>query len=125
MDPHTEGLLRGIAESRFAREGMYGQHQMLGWILIGMLMAGVGFMVLALLVNKDAFSRYMFFFGLALCVLALLIFGGYKATVAPGPDTPRAESYGLDDSMENWKGAVRLLAIVAVFVICILFVGGA
>ena len=125
MDPHTERLLRGIAESRFAREGMYGQYQMLGWILIGMLMAGVGFMVLALLVNKGALSRYMFLFGLALCVLALLIFAGYKMTVAPGPDTPRAESYGLDDLAKNLKGVTRLLAIVAVFVIGILFVCGA
>jgi len=125
MDPHTEGLLRGIAESRFGREGMYGQHQMLGWILIGMLMAGAGFMVLALLVNKGALSRYMFFFGLVLCVLALLIFAGYKMTVAPGPDTPRAEDYGLDDSMENWKGVMRLLAIVAIFVVGILFMCGA
>ena len=43
MDPHTERLLRGIAESRFARDGMYGQYQMLGCILIGLLLAGVGF----------------------------------------------------------------------------------
>lgn len=120
MDDNTMRLLNGLANSRFANEGVYGEHQWVFFLVVGIFILGLVLVGLAALLNAGRLSAVMMILGILVIVFGCVLWAGITQWRLnhPGPDTvvPSPEW--------NDPGSQEAAILNAVIIVGIIVLGG-
>ena len=116
MDDNTRRLLEGLANSRFAHEGMYGEHQWMFFLVVGIFLLGLALIGLATLLNAGRLSAIMMLLGILVIVFGCVLWAGIAQWRLnhPGPDTvvPGPEWHKFENQQGAFLNAIAIFGII-------------